>query len=118
MTFKTKIELMEDRLLVLADPIIVEEKTEGGIYLPTPKETEPLRGTVIHSGQGRIIEGFGFMPNQLKAGDRVLYGKYSYDTITLDGIELLMIRERDIKAQIWDQETDELETEAELAGVA
>jgi chaperonin GroES len=101
-----KIELFEDRLLVLADPEIVQEKSDGGIYLPEAKKTNPLRGTVLHSGPGRITE-IGFIPNQLREGDRILYGPFSYDTIEVDGQELLMIRERDVKARIWDKATDE-----------
>ena len=104
-----KIKLMSDRLLVLADPEIVEETTEGGIYTLTPKVTNNYTGTVVSSGVGYFEAGCGFIPNTLKEGDRVLYGRFSYDEITVDGQTLLMMKERDVKAQIWDKEEEEHE---------
>ena len=98
----TRLELLSDRIAVVPDPEVTQEKTDGGILLPQPKVTDPYRATVVLSGVGRITDNGEFIPNILKPGDRILYGKFSFDTITLDGVELYLMHERDVKARIYD----------------
>ena len=92
---------MRDRIVLRPDPAVVTEQTEGGIYLPTPTTNYPMIGTVLESGPGTIENGC-FIPNIIRPGDRILYGKYSCDTIRIDGEELFLMSERDVKARVYD----------------
>jgi chaperonin GroES len=89
----TVFEPYEDRILVLADP--TEEKTPGGVIIPKSAQKSLNRGTVVAVGPGEVQNGF-FVPVRSKPGDRVLYGKYSATTITLDGIDYLVMRDKDV----------------------
>ncbi len=82
---------LADRVLV--EPAPAEEKTVGGIIIPDTAKEKPQRGTVIAAGNGKKDE-----PMTVKAGDTVLYGKYSGTEITIDGKEYLIMRESDIFA--------------------
>lgn len=87
------IRLLHDRVLIKrAD---AEEKTAGGIMLPCNKE-KPEIGEVLAAGSGRIAENGDVHPLAVKAGDKVVFGKYSGTEVKLDGEELLMMREDDI----------------------
>lgn len=84
---------LHDRVLIKrAD---AEEKTAGGIVLPGNKE-KPEIGEVLAVGNGRIAENGDVRPLAVKAGDKVVFGKYSGTEVKLDGEELLMMREDDI----------------------
>ena len=84
---------LHDRVLIKrAD---AEEKTAGGIVLPGNKE-KPEIGEVLAVGSGRIAENGDVRPLAVKAGDKVVFGKYSGTEVKLDGEELLMMREDDI----------------------
>ena len=98
---KTTLEMLQDRLLILPDPEIRKEMSDGGILLPTVQVEQPLRGTVLESGPGRIEDG-SFIPNVLQVGDRILFGRYGYDTIMVDGVQLYIVLERDVKARIYE----------------
>lgn len=104
----TLLEMYDDRLLILPDPIEVEEKTEGGILLPNPVSEQPLRGTVVSVGPG-IIRECGFVPTITKVGDRVMFGKYGYDRIALDGRELFIVKESDVKGRLHEDSEAEYE---------
>jgi chaperonin GroES len=87
----------------LADRVVVkpsqaEEKTKGGIIVPDTAKEKPVWGEVVAVGPGRVSDDGKLVPMEVKAGDRVLYGKYSGTEVTVDGDELLIMRESDIFA--------------------
>ena len=85
------IKPLADRVLVQA--AAAEEKTAGGIIIPDTAKEKPQKGTVIAVGGGKPDE-----PMTVKAGDTVLYGKYSGTELSVDGQDYLMMRESDILA--------------------
>jgi chaperonin GroES len=87
---------LADRVVVKPSP--AEEKTKGGIIVPDTAKEKPVWGEVIAVGPGRISDDGKQIPMEVKAGDRVLYGKYSGTEVTIDGEELLIMRESDIFA--------------------
>ncbi len=80
-----------DRVVVEAAP--AEEKTASGIFIPDTAKEKPQQGTVVAVGDGKKDE-----PLTVKAGDKVLYGKYSGQEISYEGKEYLIMRESDIYA--------------------
>lgn len=88
-----KITPLADRVLV--EPAAAEEKTKGGIIIPDTAKEKPQEGKVISAGKGKKDE-----PMTVKAGDKILYGKYSGTEINLEGKEYLIMRESDIYAVI------------------
>lgn len=88
---KVSIKPLADRVLVR--PAEAETKTAGGIIIPDSAKEKPQRGTVVAAGPGKKDE-----PVTVKAGDTVLYGKYSGTEIQVDGEDLLIMRESDIFA--------------------
>ena len=93
-----KIRALNDRVLVLR--IEEEEKTSGGIIIPDTAKEKPQEGKVIAVGSGKMSENGGRLPLDVKAGDRVLFGKYAGNEIKIDGVEHLIMREDDILAII------------------
>ncbi|MBW1668025.1 MAG: co-chaperone GroES [Deltaproteobacteria bacterium] len=93
-----KIRPLNDRVLVLR--IEEEEKTSGGIIIPDTAKEKPQEGKVIAVGSGKMSENGGRLPLDVKAGDRVLFGKYAGNEIKIDGVEHLIMREDDILAII------------------
>ena len=87
----SKIIPIADRVLV--EPTPAEEKTAGGIIIPDTAKEKPQRGTVVAVGQGKKDE-----PMTVKAGQTVLYGKYSGTEVQIDGKDYLIMRESDIMA--------------------
>ncbi len=86
----------------LADRVVVKalEETEqmrGGLYIPDTAKEKPQQGEVIAVGPGRTEDGKR-VPMEVKAGDKVLYGKYSGTEVTIDNAPLLILRESDILA--------------------
>jgi len=88
-----KIRPLADRVLVEAAP--AEQKTAGGIIIPDTAKEKPQRGTVMAVGNGKKDE-----PMTVKAGDIVLYGKYSGTEINYEGKDYLIMKESDILAII------------------
>ena len=89
------------KLTPLADRVIlkmveVEETTKGGIILPDTAKEEKTEGKVIAVGAGARDEAGKLVPLDVKAGDRVLFGKWSGTEVTIDGEELLIMKESDI----------------------
>ena len=88
----------------LADRIVVkvleaQEVTKGGILLPETAKEKPQEGKIIAVGKGRVLENGSVRAPEVKVGDRVLYGKYTGTEITtIDGEELLIMKEEDILA--------------------
>jgi len=93
-----KVKPLNDRVLVLR--IGEEEKTSGGIIIPDTAKEKPQEGKVIAVGPGKVNEEGKKIPLDVKAGDKVLFGKYSGTEIKIDGVEHLIMREDDILAII------------------
>lgn len=85
---------LHDRILVRR--MAEEEKTAGGLFIPDTAKEKPQRGEIIACGKGRTTEDGKVLPLEVKAGDRVLFGKYSGTELKIDGEELVMMREEDI----------------------
>ena len=94
------------RIRPLGDRVVVkpadrEEKTKGGIYLPdTASKERPMEGTVLSVGEGRLDDNGRRVPMNVKAGDKVLFAKYSGTEFKLDDDDLLVLSERDVLAVI------------------
>jgi chaperonin GroES len=73
-----------------------ERKTASGIVIPDTAAEKPDQGEVMAIGKGRILEDGKVRPLDIKVGDRILFGKYSGQTVRVKGDELLVMREEDI----------------------
>ncbi len=89
-----KIRPLGDRLLVKR--VKEEEKTKGGIIIPDTAKEKPQEGKVVAVGKGKMTEAGNLVSPEVKAGDTVLFGKYSGSEVTLDGEEHLIMREDDV----------------------
>ncbi len=89
----TSITPIGDRVVVR--PEAAEEKTSSGLFIPDTAQEKPQRGTVLFVGPGQVEDG-KHVEMTVKAGDSVLYGKYSGTEIALDGEDVLIMRESDI----------------------
>ena len=85
---------LQDRVLVRL--IEGEEKTKGGLIIPDTAKEKPAEGEVIACGAGARKDSGELIPMGVKAGDRVLFGKWSGTEVTLEGKELLIMKESDI----------------------
>jgi len=83
-----------DRILVKR--IQEEEKTKGGIIIPDTAKEKPQEGRVVAVGKGKMTEEGKLLAPDVKAGDRILFGKYAGSEIKLEGEEHLILREDDI----------------------
>lgn len=86
---------LDDRIVVR--PNAAEERTASGLVIPDTAKEKPQQGEVIAVGPGRTEDGKR-VPMEVKAGDKVLYGKYSGTEVTIDGDQFLILRESDILA--------------------
>jgi len=94
-----EIKPLGDRVVI--KPLEAEAKTKGGIFLPDTAKEKPQEGKVVAVGKGKTLDNGTVQPLEVKAGDKVLYGKYSGNEITTkEGDELLIMREEDILAII------------------
>ena len=91
---KTKFRPLHDRVVVKR--IDAEEKSKGGILIPDTAKEKPSQGEVIAVGPGGRDESGNLITLDVKAGDRVLFGKWSGTEVKLDGEELLIMKESDI----------------------
>ena len=89
-----KIRPLQDRIIVKR--IAEEEKTKGGIIIPETAKEKPMEGEVIAVGSGKILENGNKQSLEVKAGDRVLFGKYAGTEVKIDDVEHLIMREDDI----------------------
>ena len=89
-----KFRPLHDRVLIRR--VESEEKTAGGIIIPATAKEKPMEGEVIAAGPGARGEDGKLQPMDLKAGDRVLFGKWSGTEVKLDGEELIIMKESDI----------------------
>ena len=81
---------------VLVKRVKEEEKTKGGIIIPDTAKEKPQEGEIIAVGSGARDEAGKLVPLDVKAGDRVLFGKWSGTEVKLEGEELLIMKESDI----------------------
>jgi chaperonin GroES len=93
---KMKIRPLHDRIVVKRKP--EAEKTAGGLYIPESAKERPIEAEVIAVGNGKILEDGTVRPLTVKAGDKVLFGKYSGTEVKLDDQEYLIMREDDLLA--------------------
>lgn len=89
-----KIRPLQDRVIVKR--VEEEEKTKGGIIIPDTAKEKPMEGKVIAVGKGKVLEDGKIHPLDVKAGDRVLFGKYAGTEVKIYGEEHLIMREDDI----------------------
>jgi chaperonin GroES len=89
-----KIRPLNDRVLVVR--IEEKEKTSGGIIIPDTAKEKPQEGKVIAVGPGKWDENGNRIPLDVKKDDRVIFGKYTGNEITIEGVEHLIMREDDI----------------------
>ena len=85
---------LHDRVLVRR--VEAEEKSAGGIIIPDTAKEKPQEGEVVAAGAGAKTEDGKIMPLDVKAGDRILFGKWSGTEVKVDGEELLIMKESDI----------------------
>ena len=89
-----KIRPLQDRVIVKR--VKEEEKTKGGIIIPDTAKEKPIEGEVVAVGKGKVQEDGSVRALDVKAGDRVLFGKYSGTEVKIEGEESLILREDDI----------------------
>ena len=89
-----KIRPLQDRIIVKR--IEEEEKTKGGLIIPDSAKEKPMEGEVISVGSGKVLENGTKQAPEVKAGDRILFGKYSGTEVKIDEVEHLIMREDDI----------------------
>jgi chaperonin GroES len=89
-----KFRPLHDR--VVLERIEAEAKTSGGIIIPDTAKEKPQQGEVVAVGPGGRDEAGKLIPVDLKAGDRVLFGKWSGTEIKIDGVEYLIMKESDV----------------------
>jgi chaperonin GroES len=93
-----QIKPLGDRMVV--KPTAKEETTKSGIVLPDTAKEKPQEGEVLAVGPGRVQDDGKRIPMEVKAGDKVMFAKYSGTEIKLDGEDVLILNERDILAII------------------
>lgn len=93
-----KLRPLHDRVIVKR--LDAETKSAGGIVIPDTATEKPSKGKVIAVGTGKIQEDGKVRPMAVKAGDQVLFGKYSGTEVKVDGEDLLVMREEDLMAII------------------
>ncbi len=93
-----KFRPLHDRVVVRR--LNAEEKSSGGIIIPDTAKEKPMEGEVVSVGPGARNEKGEIVPLDLKAGDRILFGKWSGTEVKLDGEELLIMKESDVMGVI------------------
>lgn len=91
---KIKIQPLGDRVLVKA--LEQKEMKRHGIIIPDSAKEKPQEGEVMACGKGKVTEDGKTLPMDVKAGDRILYGKYSGSEVKLDDVEYLIMHQDDI----------------------
>jgi chaperonin GroES len=89
-----KIRPLGDRVLVKR--IKEEDRTKGGIIIPDTAKEKPQEGKVVAVGKGKVNDDGKLIPTEVKAGDKILFGKYSGSEVNMEGEEHLIMREEDI----------------------
>ena len=94
---KTRLKIFPLADRVAIRPMEETQEMKGGLYIPDTAKEKPIQGEVIAVGPGRTEDGKR-VPMEVKAGDKVLYGKYSGTEVTIDNAQMLILRESDILA--------------------
>ena len=94
---------LHDRLIV--ERVEDAEQMVGGIIIPDTAKEKPQKGKVLAVGRGKVKDDGSVTPLDVKAGDRVLFGKYAGQEITLEGTEYFIMREDDVLAVIEEGQT-------------
>ncbi len=94
MADKMNIQPLGDRLIVKA--VEPKEVKKGGIIIPETAKEKPQEGEVLAVGKGKVADDGKLIPMEVKAGDHVLYGKYSGTEIKINDVEYLIMREEDV----------------------
>jgi chaperonin GroES len=89
-----KFRPLHDRVVVKR--LNADEKTAGGIIIPDTAQEKPMQGEVVAVGSGGRDESGKLIPVEVKAGDKVLFGKWSGTEVKIDGVEYLIMKESDI----------------------
>jgi chaperonin GroES len=89
-----KIRPLGDRLLV--QRIEEEDKSAGGIIIPDSAKEKPQEGKVVAAGKGKMLDDGKMVPLEVKAGDKILFGKYAGTEVKIEGEEHLIMREDDV----------------------
>jgi chaperonin GroES len=92
-----KVAPLADRVVI--KPIEETEQMRGGLYIPDTAKEKPQQGEIVAVGPGRY-EKDKRVPMEVKVGDKVLYGKYSGTEVTVDGEQVLILRESDVLAVV------------------
>ena len=93
-----KVKPLGDKILV--EVLEAEEKTKGGIILPDTAKEEKTEGKVVSVGTGKTLESGKVQPIEVKKGDRVIFGKYAGDEITIEGKKHKILKESEVLAVI------------------
>ena len=91
-----KIRPLQDRVIVKR--VQEEEKTKGGIIIPDTAKEKPIEGEILAVGNGKVQDDGTVRKLDVKAGDRVLFGKYAGTEVKIDDKESLIMREEDVLA--------------------
>jgi chaperonin GroES len=91
---KVKIRPLGDRVLV--EPLDKEKQERGGLIIPDTAKEKPQEGEIVAAGKGKVSDDGKVLPMDVKAGDRILYGKYSGTEIKIDGDDYLIMHQDDI----------------------
>jgi chaperonin GroES len=89
-----KFKPLHDRVVV--EPLDAEVKTSGGVIIPDTAQEKPMEGKIIAVGPGARGDDGKLIKPDVKAGDRILYGKWSGTEVKIDGTDLLIMKESDI----------------------
>jgi chaperonin GroES len=89
-----KFRPLHDRVVIRR--LNAEEKTSGGIIIPDTAQEKPMEGEIVAAGPGARNEAGHIVPLEVKAGDRILFGKWSGTEVKIDGQELLIMKESDV----------------------
>ena len=93
-----QIQPLADRVVVR--PLEETEQMRGGLYIPDTAKEKPQQGEILAVGPGRVSDDGKRIEMDLKAGDRVIYGKYSGTEVTVSEEEVLILRESDVLAVV------------------
>jgi chaperonin GroES len=91
---KSKVRPLQDRIIV--QRLDEQEKTAGGLFIPDSAKEKPQQGKVVSVGKGKVREDGTIQPLDVKAGDKILFGKYSGTEIKIEAEEYLIMREDDV----------------------
>jgi chaperonin GroES len=94
----TKLIPLADKLVI--KPVVQEEVLASGIVIPDTAKEKPQQGEIIAVGPGRLDENGKRIPMELKAGDRILYAKYSGQEVKIDRDEVIVLSEKDVLCKV------------------